>query len=277
MILQFEDKQTNGKLIFTKSEAVFRNFYPMGNKFLTIVLNTGTGQKIKIDEIEFDFPQNAMLSLNANQTFVFKKPSSIIAWQFDKSFYCIEDHDQEVGCAGFLFYGSTNTFILKIDQPELKKIQLLVKVFIEEFNTVDNIQGEMLRVLLKRLIIKMTRLAKLQFLDTQNITDKKLDVIRKFNLLVEKHYKEERQVKYYASLINRYPKTLSNLFLLYNHKSPMQVIHERIIIEAKRLFNYTDKSVKEISFLLGFKDEGHFSRFFKNETGVSPSFFKKSI
>ena len=123
----------------------------------------------------------------------------------------------------------------------------------------------------------MTRLAKLQFLDTQNITDKKLDVIRKFNLLVEKHYKEERQVKYYASLINRYPKTLSNLFLLYNHKSPMQVIHERIIIEAKRLFNYTDKSVKEISFLLGFKDEGHFSRFFKNETGVSPSFFKKSI
>lgn len=277
MVLQFEDKQTKGKLIFTKSEAVFRNFFPMENKFLTIALNTGIGQKIKIDEIEFDFSQNAMLSLNANQTFVFKKPSSIITWQFDKSFYCIEDHDQEVGCAGFLFYGSTNTFILKIDQPELKKIQLLVKVFIEEFNTVDNIQGEMLRVLLKRLIIKMTRLAKLQFLDTQNITDKKLDVIRKFNLLVEKHYKEERQVKYYASLVNRSPKTLSNLFLLYNHKSPMQVIHERIIIEAKRLFNYTDKSVKEISFLLGFKDEGHFSRFFKNETGVSPSFFKKSI
>ena len=52
---------------------------------------------------------------------------------------------------------------------------------------------------------------------------------------------------------------------------------KRIITEAKRLFYYTDKSVKEIANDLGFEDVAHFSKFFKNCTNQSPSDIKKSI
>lgn len=68
----------------------------------------------------------------------------------------------------------------------------------------------------------------------------------------------------YADLLNKSPKTLSNLFSIYNQKSPLQIIHERISLESKRLLVYTDKSTKEIAFELGFEEVAHFSRFFKN-------------
>lgn len=84
-------------------------------------------------------------------------------------------------------------------------------------------------------------------------------------------------MQFYASRLNKSPKTLSNLFALYHHQTPLQVIQDRLVLEAKRLFYYTDKSAKEIAQELGFDDAAHFSRFFKNQLQVSPSEFKKAL
>jgi AraC family transcriptional activator of pobA len=80
----------------------------------------------------------------------------------------------------------------------------------------------------------------------------------------------------YAGLLNRSPKTLANLLAQYNHRSPSQIIQNRIINEAKRLFYYTDRSAKEIAYELGFVEPAHFSRFFKNAANQSSSDFKKN-
>jgi AraC family transcriptional regulator, transcriptional activator of pobA len=82
-------------------------------------------------------------------------------------------------------------------------------------------------------------------------------------------------VQYYAALLNKSPKTIANLFTANSTKTPLQVIHERIITEGKRLLLYTDKSVKEIANELGFADLTHFSKFFKNQTNQSPTDFHK--
>ena len=94
--------------------------------------------------------------------------------------------------------------------------------------------------------------------------------------MVEKYFREKHQVKDYADLLFRSPKTLSNLFHKYGKKTPLSIIHERIILEAKRLLLYSDKATEEIAFDLGYKDSGHFSKFFKKQEGVSPSLFKKN-
>ncbi len=67
------------------------------------------------------------------------------------------------------------------------------------------------------------------------------------------------------------PKTISNYFALYSKKTPLQVIHERVIVEAKRLVYYTNKSIKEVANDLGFEDVTHFSKFFKNFTTKTPT------
>jgi AraC-like DNA-binding protein len=153
----------------------------------------------------------------------------------------------------------------------------LLEVFKDEFAETDTTQSEMLRTLLVRLIIIITRLAKTQYLGRTEIEANKFDVVRQFNLMVENHYKTAHDVAFYADKLNKSPKTLSNYFALYGHKTPLQIIQERIILEAKRMFHYTDKTSKEIAYELGFEEPAHFSRFFKNQTNQSPSEFKKSL
>ncbi|MDT8325024.1 MAG: helix-turn-helix domain-containing protein, partial [Bacteroidota bacterium] len=53
----------------------------------------------------------------------------------------------------------------------------------------------------------------------------------------------------------------------YEGRSALQVIHERIVLEAQRLLLRTDKSAKEIAFELGFSDAAQFIRLFKKVTG----------
>ncbi|AEV96658.1 AraC family transcriptional regulator [Niastella koreensis] len=277
MKLAYKNSKTSGECRMIVEELEFdRQFYGKDrkDKLLTIAWNKGGTQQVTIDGVEYEFPHNTILCLMVNQTFHFADASGIVAWQFNRAFYCIIDHDKEVSCVGFLFYGSQQLMFTTLNKTNSHKIDLLLQVFIEEFETVDNIQEDMLRMLLKRLIIIVTRLAKQQFLPLQDLPEQKLDIIRQFNLLVENHYKKEHSVKFYANQVNRSPKTLSNLFALYNEKSPLTVIQERIVLEAKRLLLFTDKSAKEIAFELGFEDAAYFSNFFKKNTETSPSDFR---
>jgi AraC-like DNA-binding protein len=272
----FTEEKTGAILYLHRLHPGFERmfFRDRKEKLLSIAWNTGPEQKVIIDGIPYQFPSQSILPLMVNNSFSFEFPENIIAWQFNRQFYCIINHDKEVGCVGLLFYGSKEVLFLQTDEKEQKSLYNLLSVFEEEFGNHDAIQAEMLRVLLKRLIIKCTRLARQQYL-SNDINNRELDIVRKFNLAVENHYRKHHDVGYYAALLHKSPKTLSNSFAQYNQKKPLQIIHERIALEAKRLLLYTDKSSKEIAYDLGFEDLQSFSRFFKKQEGKSPTDFKE--
>ncbi|MFL9485099.1 helix-turn-helix domain-containing protein [Chitinophagaceae bacterium LWZ2-11] len=276
MKLTLKEENTGGELLLFKEEAGFDRLpftKDRFNKYFTIAWNPTESQTVTIDGTEHEFPANSLLTLLFNQSFSFEDSSSIVAWQFNREFYCIIDHDSEVSCVGFLF-SSTDHLFVKLSDPAPQKLQLLSDVFIEELKTTDHIRNEMLLVLLKRLIIYVTGLAKSGYVPTQKLQDEKFHLIRKFNLLVEANFKSEHSVSFYAQQLFKSPKTLSNIFAIYNSKTPSQIIQERITAEAKRLLLYTDKSVKHITFELGFEDVPYFSNFFKKNAGISPSDFR---
>lgn len=197
----------------------------------------------------------------------------IVVYTFNREFYCIRDHDAEVSCNGFLFLGSSSPIVVSLNEKEQRSFSLLYEFFVEEFETIDHIQGEMLLVLLKRLLIKSVRIAR-KVLPLEDMPQPKLDTIRKFNLLVEMHFREKHKVKQYADLLNMTPKSLSNLFSRYFNKSPLKVISERIILESKRLLDFSDKNINEIALTVGFDEVSHFSKFFKTQVGLSPKEYK---
>jgi AraC family transcriptional regulator, transcriptional activator of pobA len=221
-------------------------------------------------------PANTFFALNVSHSFRLERPSDVVIWQFNKEFYCIVTHDAEVSCSGLLFFGWRETTPIFLDEKETQGFSNLVEVFKDEFDNCDNIQGEMLRVLLKRLIIKLTRLVKVQSL-VGGLSSADLDSVRQFNLLVENNYKTMHQVQDYANLMFKSPKTLSNLFAKHSERSPVQVIADRIFMESKRLILYTDKSTGDIGFELGFEEPAHFSRFFRKMAGQSPRVFRQAM
>lgn len=276
MKYQYSDTATAGHLSLVEKETGFdRHFFgrDKGNKYFTIAWNTGPATVITIDEMEYEFSHNSLVTLLFDQTFTFENADDIVAWQFNREFYCIMDHDHEVSCVGFLF-GSTDHLFIKLDDRAIHQLELLRNMFKTELKTADNIQHEMLRVLIKRLIVNITRLARLEFVPAKKIKEDKYHLLRQFNLLVEAHYRKEHSVSFYAAELHKSPKTLSNLFAAYNQKSPSQVIQERVLVEAKRLLAYTTRSVKEIAYELGFEDAAYFSNFFKKHTRYSPLDFR---
>lgn len=240
-----------------------------------IIWAKGEDVTIGVDGYRILVKKNHLLFASSLNKLEFElENQDVLLYAFNREFYCIRDHDEEVSCNGFLFLGSSVPLIVELNEKEIKSFSLLYEFFIEEFETVDLIQGEMLLVLLKRLLIKSVRIAR-KMMPVEDMPDTKLDSIRKFSLLVEMHFKEKHRVSDYAELMNMTSKSLSNLFARYHTKSPLKVITSRIMLEAKRLLDFSDKNINEIAFDLGFEEASHFSKLFKNYVGQSPKQYKE--
>jgi AraC-like DNA-binding protein len=242
---------------------------------LCIIWNKEGETSLRIDDVIYTLKANEMLFLTEfNKTEILSLGDARMV-QFNKAFYCILDHDDEVGCKGILFFGAEDVPVIKIPEAELEKFEILWKMFQMEMKSRDKLQIEMLQMMLKRLLILCTRLFKDQH-NVQQMNDSQLDIVREFNFLVERYFRQKHNVVDYAEMLHRSPKTLSNYFSLYNHKTPLQVIQHRILLEARRLLHYSDLAIKEIGYELGFDDIQSFSRFFRNKQGISPTAYRSN-
>ncbi|MBI1770000.1 MAG: AraC family transcriptional regulator [Bacteroidetes bacterium] len=103
-----------------------------------------------------------------------------------------------------------------------------------------------------------------------------LDYTLLFNELLDNHFLTTKSVKEYADKIHVSEKRLSNATSAILGKSPKEIINERVILEAKRLLVHTNQAIKEIAFLLGFGETTNFIKYFKLQTGNTPTEFRES-
>lgn len=240
---------------------------------LTVIWNTGRQASFVIDGERMKINKNCAIFLtefHQIEEFSFERMNII---QFNRPFYCVKEDDDEVGCKGILFFGASDVPKIVISKPKLEKFELIWNLFVMEMDEQDELKLVMLRTMLKRFLIMSLRLYKREGVDlpADNVN---VGVIREFNYLVEQHFKTHTTVKDYASMLSKSPKTLSNLFKKYIDQSPLQIIQQRRLLEAKRLLLANRKSIKEIAFELGFSDIQTFSHFFKKQVGQAPSEFK---
>ncbi len=230
---------------------------------------------VEIDSVVHHFSKNQIVALTEFHKVEPKKVSKAKLLRFNRSFYCILDHDDEVGCKGILFFGASQLPIIHIDETNLEVLQTVWKMFLLEMESKDVLQQSMLQMMLKRFLILCTRMYKLQ---TKHPKEKvNVDIVREYNYLVEQNFKQIHNVGEYAKLLNKSPKTLSNVFAKMGKKTPLQYIQDRIMLEARRLLRYTDKGISEIAYELGYEDLQTFSRFFKKQEGMAPVKFREYI
>jgi len=230
--------------------------------------------ELKIDGKSKRFYKNEILFLTEFHKIEINRIGVIQFIRFNRSFFCIIDHDSEIGCKGVLFFGSSNIPVIQIPKSDLRKFESFWKMFLLESEEQDSFQIEMIRTMLKRYVILCTRIYKDQ---NSLINEDETSLIREFNFLVEQHFRDKNKVADYAALLNRSPKTLSNIFQKHSSKSPLQFIQNRKILESKRLLGYSDLQVQEIGYQVGYDDVQSFSRFFKKQTGFSPLSYRMNI
>lgn len=113
-----------------------------------------------------------------------------------------------------------------------------------------------------------------------NATPMKVDLrageklVQDFIRLIDQHFVEKQEVQDYAALIGVTAGHLTDATRETLGIPASQLIHQRLIVEAKRLFAHSNRTVAEIGYHLKFADPSYFARFFKRESGLSPTQFK---
>ena len=100
---------------------------------------------------------------------------------------------------------------------------------------------------------------------------------KQFCDLVVEHYKENRNINYYAGLLNYDPRYFSKVFRQFsNGLSPLEWIQQYVATQAKRIMDtHPKQSIKETAFQLGFPTTANFCRYFKRATGIYPQEYKE--
>ncbi|MCB1350940.1 MAG: helix-turn-helix domain-containing protein [Maritimibacter sp.] len=98
---------------------------------------------------------------------------------------------------------------------------------------------------------------------------------RRFEALVDAHYAEHLRVATYADRLGVTPTHLTRVMRTATGQPATAAIQDRIIREARRNLAYSNLSVSQIAYGLGYEDPAHFSRVFRRATGLSPSAFRK--
>lgn len=241
------------------------------------VLYLPKGCKVKVDFKVFDTAGPSLFFIGPNQVLTIEElcdePGYFIFYNQD--FYCIQVHDHEVACDGLLYNNIHNMPMTAVPAAHAIFIDTLFTQIADEFILKDSSQEEMLRTYLKQLLIKSTRLWKVQHLDTVMAGhNNDIEFFRRFTQLVDANYKKKHSVADYADVLAIAPKTLTHKFKRMNLPQPNEIIKSRIILEAKRLLVHTAKSAKEIAYDLGYEDPAYFSRLFFIKTGETPVGFK---
>jgi len=249
--------------------------------YYSLILITGGNAKLKADFSEYEVTENLLLSFSPYQPFMINHSHNLkgIALNFHSDFFCIHKHQKEVACNSVIFnniYQPPLTF-LTLDESE--KIACVIGQLKEEMKNTDLAQYELLISYLKIILIFASRIKVSQHREIPlEIADlKEPFILQNLKDAIEQHYKTKHSPNDYADILRMTPKALAKIAKGYFNKTLTELISERIIIEAKRELYLTSKTVKEISYYLGFNDEHYFSRFFKNNADVSPQLYRETV
>ncbi len=112
--------------------------------------------------------------------------------------------------------------------------------------------------------------------DTERYSSARANLLfERFIALVTEHHVSERGMAFYADKLCLTPKYLSKVIKQATGRSAPDWIDAFVILEAKNLLKYSDKSIKEIVFALHFPNQSVFYKYFKAHTGLTPSEYRK--
>ncbi|HZV70602.1 MAG TPA: helix-turn-helix domain-containing protein [Saprospiraceae bacterium] len=177
----------------------------------------------------------------------------------------------------FPFFDLEADHIVNVTEEESKRIQEGFKNIISEYERFSPEKDYILRNYIHILLLMMREIYRPHAKKLNESATRSMKITNQFKHLLEKHFIEWREVKQYAAHLHITPKYLSEAVKATIGKTPKDLINDVLLLESKVLLGSTGKTITEIAHELCFQDQAHFSRFFRQHTGNTPTDFRKKV
>lgn len=173
-----------------------------------------------------------------------------------------------------LYYGDP---MIEITQQEYESLSLIYDLFKRQLHNVDRPFGTMaLDSLCELLFYNTLGIYALRSRDVEH-KSRREELLSQFIELLEKNYRKERSVNFYADKLFVTPKHLSAVLKDVSGQTAGEWICRRVILEAKLMLRTTGMNVQEISGALNFPNQSFFGKYFKHITGISPRDYRTKL
>ncbi len=173
-----------------------------------------------------------------------------------------------------LIQNPQNEHELRLTDADVRFVDDMLSQISREYRHPGDWQQRMLGAYLTVLLTYLSRLYTEQFPATETSVNTLL--LKQFRAKVDTHFRHVHEVSEYAAMLNLSAGYLSEVVKEQSGKPAIKHIHDRLILEARRLLFHTQQALKEIADALGFADASYFSRFFKRETGLTPAEYRSN-
>lgn len=226
-----------------------------------------------IDFKTYAIQANSLFFVSPGQAHALEMSANTEAYviTFDTAFYLLNNKTHQLSDYPF-FHSMSNTPVIHLPDKD-EKAQHLINEMLEEYEAAEESAANVLQAFLEILLLRASRLYKGTF--TNSAHSHSEHQIRKLEGLIDKYFRTHKKLDEYASMMSLSPKHLNALCKKSVNKTVTNLIHERSILEAKRLLLFTDLSISEIAFDLGFADKSYFMRFFKKHQKRTADEFRK--
>ncbi len=161
-----------------------------------------------------------------------------------------------------------------LPETELESFLDIVRVVRRENGKPSPDRG-LTRALLASLLLLVQRA--IDDSSAQSISNRHLEVYKKFKHLLELHYRENKTLGFYAAKLHLSERHLNRLLKETTSRTVAEMLRGRSMLEARRLLSYTDMTISEIAGSLGFADNSNFTKVFKKEMGTTPQAYRLSM
>jgi len=176
----------------------------------------------------------------------------------------------------FDFYASNMIQKLSLNAAEMEQFVMYSNLLMEK-NTNKNpalFGDEIVSLVFNLLLYELAVVYKNSNADVRIDLSRKEELTFRFLKILEQNFRKERSVQFYANSLFVTRGHLSKVLKEISGKTAGQLIDDAIIMEARLLLSDPSSSIAQIADELQFGDQSLFGRFFKKNTGFSPSEYR---
>lgn len=199
-------------------------------------------------------------------------PARGVALGFTDEFLCA-DSDRAGMLARFGYLHESEKPLLETEGEARAEMTTLFESLLKEAACAEPGRDDVVRAYIMIILAKAGRwLTAQNGGQIENLTPKSLAL--RFRHALEEHFPRLLKVSDYAALLHASRTQLNHDLRLHTGQTASEHIHDRILLEAKRLLLYSSSTVSEIAYELRFQDPSYFCRFFRQRTAMSPGEFR---